>query len=144
MDNPLMRYRLQSGAGLMHWVVNVDSFESIEHFNPGIWGTPMPMQRDQLNWQIALPDDGRLPGGGLLPTVICWQSEHPAPNMEDLGCQIQSLTLYHPQPGWLKKQLDAIAADEISNLPITIEEALQPHFSVNISTPDGERTLRSH
>lgn len=144
MDNPLVRHRLATGPALMHWVVNVDDFAQLPGFDPHIWGFPFPMQRGQLNWQIAVPEDGRLPGGGLLPTVIQWQSDHPAAAMDDLNCKLESLTLFHPQPDWLQGQLDKIDANQITNVPIVIKSAERSHFSITLNTPLGRRTLASH
>jgi len=53
--------------------------------------------RNAYAWQFALPHDGRLNYDGVLPSVIQWNSAHPAAQLEDRGCRLLALDLVHPQ-----------------------------------------------
>jgi len=143
MDNPLLRYRLKHGPFLAHWVVNVADYADLPGFGTELWGKPRPMSRGDLRWLISVPEDGRLPGGGLLPTVIQWQNEHPASNMHDSGCRLLEMELRHPQPGWLLQKLNGIQAEHISNIPVRVTTDPVAGFSVRIRTPSGESRLDS-
>jgi hypothetical protein len=61
-------------------------------------GEPIAAGRDTpagtLAWQILVRDDGTLPCGGALPTLIQWQgSTHPADALPDRGVALTALTL---------------------------------------------------
>lgn len=50
--------------------------------------------RGDLNWQIAIPDDGRPMGGGALPSLIDWQGgPHPCERLPDRGLRLVRLEL---------------------------------------------------
>ncbi|MFT5112221.1 MAG: hypothetical protein ACI8P9_001545 [Parasphingorhabdus sp.] len=144
LDNPLMRERLQRGPALIHWVVNTPSFSNLPDFNPQVWGIPQLMQRDNLRWLFALPEDGHLPGAGLIPTVIEWQCQQPSTNMANRDCVLKELRLLHPQPQWLARHLKAIAADVIDSVEVTLVQAPHCSIEVGISTPSGLKVLSSH
>ena len=58
-------------------------------------GEPVSAGRDTpqgpLAWQIVVRDDGALPCGGALPTLIEWQGRHPAEAMADSGVTLRAL-----------------------------------------------------
>lgn len=50
--------------------------------------------RGDLRWQIAIPDDGKLQGGGALPMLIDWQGgPHPSERLPDRGLRLMRLEL---------------------------------------------------
>ena len=58
-------------------------------------GEPLSLSRDTavdvLRWIILVPADGKLPGGGALPTLIEWQGRHPAAALPDSGVKLRAL-----------------------------------------------------
>ncbi|KAA3630698.1 MAG: VOC family protein [Proteobacteria bacterium] len=112
LDNPWLRQALTAGPRLVTWVVRVDGLDTIP-YDRAIWGQPRTMKRDDLRWRITIPDDGRLPGAGLLPTMIEWECEPPANAMKNPGCTLKSLTIRHPATAWVKTQLESIDAVEL-------------------------------
>lgn len=60
-------------------------------------GTPIAAERDsaagRLKWRITVRDDGRLLAGGALPTLIEWDSVHPASALPDQGLRLLDLQL---------------------------------------------------
>ena len=63
--------------------------------------------------------------------------------MADLGCRLQDLTLYHPDPDWLASILGAIEFnDPISLAPLT-EYHDGPFMEARLETPVGLRILQS-
>ena len=143
MDNPLLHARLERGPALMTWVVNVTDFDALPGFDARIWGEPQRMTRGDLEWLVALPEDGRLPGAGMLPTVIQWLCDPPVSAMADRGCRIARLDVRHPQPDWYREQLAKIGAETIDNVPFSISRADAMGFEAALSTPLGERVLSS-
>jgi hypothetical protein len=82
LDEPRMRASLAEGPRLVHWVARtsaIDVAKARARVDPG---TVHPMARGDFQWRITIPDDGHLPGAGLLPTLIQWVAlagEHPEP-----------------------------------------------------------------
>jgi Glyoxalase-like domain len=85
LDDPALQAGLRDGPRLVHAVARTPNVEMLR------WGlitlaqdpgTPLAATRDtpegRLSWRILVRDDGALPGGGRLPTLIEWQGRHPA------------------------------------------------------------------
>lgn len=78
---------------LVTWVASDDDLT----VPPG-WSA-LNMERGDLRWQFALPDDGRMPGGGALPALIRWRGDaHPAARLPDQGFRLLRLDLTAPEP----------------------------------------------
>ncbi|MDZ7653535.1 MAG: VOC family protein [Burkholderiaceae bacterium] len=59
-------------------------------------GEVTPFTRNAYAWKFALPEEGRLNFGGVLPALIEWNSDHPAAALPDSGCELLALDLAHP------------------------------------------------
>src|SRR5437870_4722190 len=79
LDSPTMRATLAEGPRLIHWVARTDDIEAARRGCPLDLGPARPMSRGSFEWRITIPNDGHLPGRGLLPTLIQWADvRHPA------------------------------------------------------------------
>ncbi|MCP3690291.1 MAG: VOC family protein [Gammaproteobacteria bacterium] len=143
LDEALMRGSLHTSPRLITWVMNTTDMQGVVRTAKFDTGRPTELSRDQLRWQIALSDDGRLLGNGLLPYVIQWHSRpHPSRGMADLGCRLLSLKLYHNRVDWLESNLNSIDARHLVEVkPIADSES--PYLSVVIETPGGVKSLSS-
>ena len=59
---------------LIHWVARTRDLEfAVEQagYDPG---PILPFSRGDYRWRITVPDDGKRPGRGVLPTLIQWES----------------------------------------------------------------------
>ena len=142
LDEAVMRAALAREPRLITWVMNTpDIHQLVESIDFDI-GSPTPLSRDSLRWEIALTDDGRLLNGGMLPYCIQWHSQpHPSHGMADLGSHLQTLTLHHNRPQWLADRLAALGADHLVKIePLPDDTA--PYLSATIETPTGIITLR--
>ena len=141
LDDPSVILGLADSPRLLTWAVNTESLEALLASSRIAVGEIREARRDDLRWKVALPDDGRLGAGGFFPLCIQWQMGfHPASRMPDLGCRLQSLTLYHPYPDWLRGLLEAIGADTA----VGIKEVGDPAMArlvARVKTPDGEVEL---
>ena len=142
LDTPLMRAAIREQPRLITWVMNTSDLQSLANQAGFDIGTPTKLGRDNLSWEFALPDDGRLLGNGMLPYCIQWHTTpHPAQAMVDHGCLLQELTIHHNRPRWLNDRLDAIGADHLVHI-----EALPDHetsfLSATIDTPNGSVVLK--
>jgi hypothetical protein len=87
LDEPAMRERLAKGPALIHWVERTDDLEA------ALSSYPEPVEildatRGDFAWRITVPRDGRLPGGGKLPTLIQWKGPHPTERLPPSGCDL--------------------------------------------------------
>ncbi|PRY25048.1 glyoxalase-like protein [Aliiruegeria haliotis] len=124
-----------SGAPrLTNWIMNCPSLSAeLDRLGTGA-GAPVALERGPYRWQMAVPDDGRLPFDTLHPALISWESAHPAPNLPESGCRLHRLIVSHPEAA----QLAEILA--LSDPRIVFENGA-PGLRAEIATPSGTRRL---
>ncbi len=143
LDDALTRESIRHSPRLITWVMNTSDIQSVKQSASFDIGTPTELQRNNLRWEIALTDDGRLLGNGLLPYVIQWHSQpHPSNGMAEMGCQLKSLTIYHNRAEWLRSSLASIEAAHLVEVK-ELDDSEAVYFSVEIETPGGLKTLSS-
>lgn len=143
LDEGLMRKSLRQKPRLITWVMNTTDIQNLKQAANFDIGTPTELQRNDLRWQIALTDDGRLLGNGLLPYVIQWHSQpHPSNGMADMGCRLQSLVIHHNRADWLRSKLASIGAEHLVEVK-ALDDSEAAYLSVEIETPGGLKTLSS-
>ena len=142
LDDASVRSQLAQPR-LLTWVVNTPDLARLQTQTSFEFGQPTKVSRGDLSWQFAIPDDGRLLAGGILPYLIQWEVDgHPARGMVDLDCSLEGLELHHPYPEWLGGILKAIDADTFVIVqPLTGNAA--PFIKASIATPMGIKTLSS-
>lgn len=142
LDRRDMRTALADGPRLITWVINTPDIAGVVERAGFDIGTPTPLSRDGLEWEIALTGDGRLLAGGLLPYCIQWHSQpHPSNAMTDLGCHLQKLIIHHNRPDWIGAQLAEIGATSLVEIE-AIPDSESPQLSAIIETPKGLITLK--
>jgi hypothetical protein len=98
-------------------------------------GPALAAERDtpdgRLAWRILVRDDGALPGGGRLPTLIQWQGRHPTETMTASAVSLQSVAFgaLHPREAQLLRLRGATL------------QAGGPALAVALSTPRGTVAL---
>ncbi|MBT9487275.1 MAG: VOC family protein [Rubrivivax sp.] len=95
-------------------------------------GVPVAASRGDLRWQILLRPDGQLPGAA--PTLIQWDSPHPAERLPDSGLRLQSVVL---------DGLAAPAREVLRLRGVKGEPGGAVRWTVTLDTPLGPRTLQS-
>jgi hypothetical protein len=125
------------------WAVNTQNLAHlVEHSTVSI-GDIRNAQRDNLKWKVAITEDGRLPGAGFIPLCIQWLVDfHPSENMQQLGCEFESLTLFHPRPQWLRSSLSSINADRVVTIAQS-EPGESACLELAINTPGGRVLISS-
>ncbi|MCP4491315.1 MAG: VOC family protein [Gammaproteobacteria bacterium] len=143
LDERLMRESLQQKPRLITWVMNTTDIQTVKQSAGFDIGQPTELERNNLRWQIALTDDGRLLGNGMLPYVIQWHSQpHPSRAMADLDCRLKSIEIYHNRLEWLESNLRSIGAEHLVEIK-QIADSESPYLSAAIETPGGVKTLSS-
>lgn len=122
---------------LATWVARTDDIQAAAALSPIPLGSVEPMSRDQLNWQITIPEDGSLPYHGIAPTLIEWPlGKHPSSALNDVGCSLVGLECFHPDARRVATMLQAIGfAGEISVRPIPSDTP--PWLVAHIRSPAG-------
>jgi Glyoxalase-like domain len=95
LDEPDTRARLRQGPALLHWVAAVDDIHAArsalvaeQGFDPG---EPTAASRGDYRWLITVRPDGRPQHEGAVPTLIQWQSRHPADALPPSPWRLQAL-----------------------------------------------------
>ena len=128
----------QSVPWLTTWVARCDDVHASHAACGGIHGEIQAMNRGDLNWRITISVDGTMPFDGVAPTLIQWQSpQHPASRLEDRGCNLVSLTCFHPDAQRVNEVLQALGTDA----GIVVKQHQRPHLIAQIMTPSGVRTI---
>jgi len=126
---------------LATWVARTDDIAAARAAAGPSQGEVEPMQRGALSWRITIPADGSLPGnaGGAMPTLIQWDAEpHPAAVLDDLGCTLEGLDVFHPEPARLRAMLDAIGYE---GAVVSLHFGETPRLQARVRTPHGLRML---
>ncbi|MCU0938549.1 MAG: VOC family protein [Burkholderiaceae bacterium] len=95
LDSAEVQARAAQSPFLLTWVAaTTDIFDAVLRV-PAL-GEVTSFTRGAYAWKFALPDDGRLNFGGVLPALIEWNGDHPAAALPDSGCELLGLDLAHP------------------------------------------------
>lgn len=98
-----------SGVPRVHtWVARVSDIKNYSALN---LGTVQKASRGNLEWLIAIPEDGRLHLGGAVPYAIQWGAVHPTDSMPDSGCRLEKLLIHSQkyleiESAWKKLDLE--------------------------------------
>lgn len=143
LDDDLMREALRKSPRLITWVMNTPNIARLAQDTDFHIGKPTQLQRDNLSWQIALTDDGRLLANGLMPYVIQWHSRpHPSTSMANLGCRLAALEIHHNRPAWIYQNLASIGAEKLVTIH-SLDDDSAPYLLVKIDTPAGVKSISS-
>lgn len=100
LDGPDLQGRLARAPELLTWVVRCNSIVTACARVPDL-GDVLEMRRGDFHWRIAVPPNGTMAWGGVLPTAIQWEvgaegALHPCDRLPASGCELISLDLSHP------------------------------------------------
>ena len=138
LDDPRMRAALAEAPALIHWAVRSQDIENDVKRSPIDVGEILPMQRGDLGWRLTVAEDGRLPGRGLVPTLIEWSdARHPTDRLPEAGIELVTLAAEHPEPAPIREALAALGQSE--TLKVTYGRA--PRLAAMLRTPRGVVTL---
>ncbi len=101
-------------------------------------GQPHALTRGDFAWDMAIPDTGLLPYGGLFPALIAWKGKaHPADALPERGIRLRRLVLTHPKAAALRAALASL----IDDARLAISLGAEPHLAAEFDTPQGPRVL---
>ncbi|MBS9715751.1 VOC family protein [Pseudohalocynthiibacter aestuariivivens] len=124
---------------LTNWVVRTDNINTAVTHSPEGVGIPMALNRGDLRWKMAVPENGKLPFGGAFPALIEWEGDaHPAARLPQSGCRLCKFEIFHPKAIELRAVMGGLFEDD----RVSIEEASKISFRAEFETPDGVRVLK--
>jgi Glyoxalase-like domain len=126
--------RFSGPPRLANWVAACADIAAEVAQGPDGIGTPLALQRGDFCWQMAVPDDGRLPFDGGFPALIRWEgTAHPAPALPDHGLRLTRLEIAHPRAAAVRAAL----AGRLDDPRVVILDAPAPALRAVIDTPQG-------
>jgi hypothetical protein len=138
LDNIALQAELTERPRLIHWVLRTIGIETLAAACPVPLGNVHPMARGAYRWRITIPDDGKLPAKGLVPTLIEWDvPQHPAESLPKSKVSIVSFAAAHPEPAFIRAALASLGQEGI--LPVTYDR--DARLAVMLRTPRGIVTL---
>lgn len=138
LDTKAMRASLQAGPRLIHWVARTDDIDAARRAGSANLGPPLPMWRGTFRWRITVPEDGHLPGGGLVPTLIEWpDTRHPTDALPESRLRLATLAGAHPEPATIRAALAALSLGDA--IQVTYDRT--PRLACLLKTPRGAVTL---
>jgi hypothetical protein len=139
LDDVRMRATLAEGPRLTHFADRTHAIEALRSAARIDPGPAHPMARGDLRWRITIPDDGHLPGAGLVPTLIQWDDDdqHPALRLPDAHLSLAALAGEHPDPAPVRAALAALGLSDT----LKVTYGRHPRLAAMIRTPRGMVTL---
>ena len=124
---------------LTNWVAACSDITRALQACPKGSGTPVALQRGEYQWQMAVPDDGKLPFDGAFPALIQWHGQmHPAAGLSEANLRLIRLEIAHPEARALAEAL----APLISDTRVAITQGPVASMRASFSTPAGVRHLQ--
>jgi hypothetical protein len=140
LDAIALQSELTERPRLIHWVARTTGIAEACAKCPVPLGTVRPMTRGDYRWRITIPDDGSLPGKGLVPTLIEWDvAAHPADALPESNVALIGLAATHPEPATIRQALKALALE--NTLAVSYDR--ETRLAAMLRTPRGTVTLSS-
>ena len=142
LDDPELRAALKERPRLLTWVARTPDLDPTLAACTHDPGPGRPMQRGDLHWRIALPEDGALIEHGLVPLLIEWgiDTPHPGRRLPDRGLRLRALRGVHPDPERVTTALMSMGLGDALALAAA-PPGSDPLLQAEIETPEGLRWL---
>ncbi len=128
--------RFSGAPRIGNWICRTDDLEAAQAALPGI-GAQVALERGDLRWRMAVPDNGQLPFDDCHPAVIQWDcARHPAASLPASGVALRRLIVSHPEADALRARLAPHLADERVRY-----ETGPAGLAAEFDTPEGRRRL---
>jgi hypothetical protein len=134
-DIAAVRRHWQNGERLRAWVAMTSDIDAVLAVHGDLLGGKVRIGK-QLQFSV-LPD-GRLPRGGVAPSVIDRAGQSPpSVKMPDLGARLRELVVEHPTPAEVTALYGELG---IANAP-RVQEGPRLRYVATIETAQGPKTL---
>jgi len=138
LDDIALQSELTERPQLVHWVARTTDIERAAASCSVPLGTITPAERGDYRWRITIPDDGKRPGNGIIPTLIQWDVPmHPADRLPSSNVSIAQIAATHSDPACVRAALAALGLAGIVRVTYDRETRL----AAMLQTPRGLVTL---
>ena len=138
LDDAAMQSTLGDQPRLVAWVARTSDIERALASAKVDPGPAHSMSRGEYRWRITFPDDGKRPGGGVLPTLIQWDvAKHPADGLPHDGVSLVELAASHPTPEMIRPALAALGLSDA----LRVTYGAVPRLAAMLRTRRGLVTL---
>ena len=140
LDNIAVQAELMEEPRLIHWAARTDDIERAAAMCTTPLGSVHAMSRGDYRWRITIPDDGKMPERGVVPTLIQWDvPAHPADTLPSSNVTIAQFAATHPEPAAVRAALASLKLQD--TLAVTYDR--QTRLAVMLRTAQGIVTLSS-
>ena len=138
LDHIALQAELTERPRLIHWVSRTQGIEAAAAACPIPLGRVHSMARGNYRWRITIPDDGSLPGKGIMPTLIEWDvPRHPAESLPSSSLSLVTLAASHPEPAPIRAALSSLGLNDV--IQVTYDR--DTRLAAMLRTPRGVVTL---
>lgn len=138
LDDIALQSELTERPQLVAWVARTADVECSAAACPVALGAITPMQRGDYRWRITIPDDGKRPGKGIVPTLIQWDVlAHPADSLPASNVSIAQIAAAHADPALMRVVLAALGL--ANTVQVTYDR--DTRLAALLRTPRGLVTL---
>jgi len=140
LDDAAMQEALREQPRLIHFVAQSANASACIDALHGLAlerGPLLPAERDALRWKISVRPDGQRLFYGGLPTLIQWDSTHPADAMPESGVTLKSVRVSHPRSADLQAAHAAIGLQGVA-----VAQGV-PDVEATLATSRGDIVLHS-
>ena len=138
LDHIALQAELTERPRLIHWVSRTQGIEAAAAACPIPLGRVHSMARGNYRWRITIPDDGSLPGKGIMPTLIEWDvPQHPAESLPSSSLSLVTLAASHPEPAPIRAALSSLGLNDV--IQVTYDR--DTRLAAMLRTPRGVVTL---
>ena len=117
LDQEKTKSRFATGPGALCWVAAVSDIETAVRQCGYDCGQITTVTRGDLQWRLTIPDDGSLPAGGVLPSLIEWpEGMHPVTSLAETDIYLDTIHLTHPDPAHIEACLDRLGLASIATV----------------------------
>lgn len=128
--------RLRGAPRLGNWICRTDDLAGAQAALPGL-GAQVPLERGDLRWRMAVPENGQLPFDDCHPAVMQWDcAQHPVDALPATGIALRRLVVIHPEAELLRVRLEGKLSDDR-----LVFETGPAALRADFDTPDGPRSL---
>jgi hypothetical protein len=137
-DQQQVRRCWDAGYRLRGWVARTDDIDNVLEGREAIFGRKVALPMDNPSFDFAIPDDGSLPFGGGLPSIIDRRGKSRSmASIADLGARLRGFSIEHPDA----EVITALLRDLTVDRPPLVTQNVQPRCCAQIDTPSGLREL---
>ncbi|HDZ51783.1 MAG: VOC family protein [Sulfitobacter litoralis] len=129
--------RFNGPARLSNWICRCDDLAAALDALPEGYGAPVQLQRGDLSWRMAVPENGVLPYDNCAPALMQWDGDaHPTQRLDNSGCRLVTFMVQHPQA----EALAAALAPLLKDARVMFEVGT-PGLFATFDTPAGRGVL---